>query len=607
MENAEKMGFRETLGLLGYGFGLVRRLTPGYVTCVMLRSFVVAAQPLVVLFFSARIINQLAGGQDLGAILSYVGITVGLSFFMAVVRAGLTLEIQTSSGWDQMYNRMLMMQAEHFTQIDYGHTEDSKVSETLARMDTQAMGNGLGIMNMYYFPPMVLENLFTLILAVLLLTGLSAGAGITALQGIGLYGFFALGLLVAIKYRSGQAAVLHKLFEENEKANTAAMFYNEYIKYDRAAKDIRIYKQVNPLEKIFADSFNTRVWMSFFFYDGRINGFTTAVLSAVGGGFFLVAGFNALAGTGTIGGVVQSVGAAVALVTAIGTVAAIGGQLYNNAQFLKPMQEFLELPERLAKGSISVPKAESYQIEFCNVSFKYPGAEEYALRDLTMHFNAGERMALVGPNGSGKTTMIKLLCRLYDPTEGEILLNGINIKEYDYDEYTALFSVVFQDYELFPLWLGHNVAVADDFDADEIKKCLASAGFSDRLATMPKGLETVLYKSFDEDGTTVSGGEAQKIALARALYRDAPMVILDEPTAALDPLAEYEVYSTFDSTIANKTAVFISHRLSSCRFCHDIAVFEKGRLVQRGKHETLLADSEGLYAQLWDAQARHYV
>jgi len=203
--------------------------------------------------------------------------------------------------------------------------------------------------------------------------------------------------------------------------------------------------------------------------------------------------------------------------------------------------------------------------------------------------------------------MIKLLCRLYDPTEGEILLDGVNIKEYDYAQYTALFSVVFQDFCLFPFELGANVAAGKTYETERVTACLEGAGFTERMQSMADGLDSMLYKTFDEDGTQISGGEAQKIALARALYRDAPFVILDEPTAALDPIAEYEVYTTFDETIGSKTAVFISHRLSSCRFCHDIAVFDDGHIVQRGEHDELLTKEDGLYRQLWDAQAQHYV
>ena len=171
-----------------------------------------------------------------------------------------------------------------------------------------------------------------------------------------------------------------------------------------------------------------------------------------------------------------------------------------------------------------------------------------------------------GRTEAGKTTFIKLLCRLYDPTEGSILLNGIDIKKYDYNEYVGIFSVVFQDFRLFSFPLGQNVAAGVDYDRGRVEACLKEAGFGGRLRDMPDGAETCLYKDFDEKGVEISGGEAQKIALARALYKDVPFVILDEPTAALDPIAEYEIYSIFNEIVGDKTAIYISHRLSSCRF-----------------------------------------
>lgn len=605
-----KLTFRETMGLLGYGFKLVNKLTPAYLPCMLLRALISAAQPLAVLFFSARILNELSGARDVRAITIYAAATVGLAFLLSASKALLTREIETAAGWERAYHRMQMMQAERFTQMDFVYAEDSKLSEILARMDTQAMGNGLGLMNMFYFPPRVAENFFSLIFSILLLSGgLSAGSGVSGWPAAVLYALFAVGLFVTMKYRSREKVVLERVYAENAKANTASGFYHQYIKAEQAAKDVRIFNQAEALGKIFRESFSTKSWLSFFFFEGRLSGFSLGMLAAVSGGFYLLTGYGALGGTAMVGGIVQSVGAAGALATAVGTLVSICGQLYNNGAFLRPMREFMTLPDVLVKGTrpIPSPKRHDYQFEFRNVSFRYPGAEAYALSDLNLKLNTGHRMAVVGLNGSGKTTMIKLLCRLYDPTEGEILLDGVNIKEYDYEQYTALFSVVFQDYMLFPLWLGQNVAIGEGFDEERVVKCLGGAGFSERLSAMPEGLDTVLYKDFDENGTQVSGGEAQKIALARALYKDAPMVILDEPTAALDPIAEYEVYTTFDRTIGGKTAVFISHRLSSCRFCHDIAVFDGGRLVQRGSHESLLEDKNGRYFELWNAQAQHYV
>jgi ATP-binding cassette subfamily B protein len=201
--------------------------------------------------------------------------------------------------------------------------------------------------------------------------------------------------------------------------------------------------------------------------------------------------------------------------------------------------------------------------------------------------------------------MVKLLVRLYDPTEGRITCNGVDIRELDYEEYKKVFSVVFQDFCLPSLALGQNVAASSEYDAALAKECLDLAGFDFKDMT----LDTCLYKDYDKNGVQISGGEAQKIALARALYKSrigANFIILDEPTAALDPLAESEVYSSFDKLTGGATSIYISHRLSSCRFCDSIAVFHQGELLEQGTHEVLL-ERGGKYAELWKAQAQYYV
>lgn len=223
-----------------------------------------------------------------------------------------------------------------------------------------------------------------------------------------------------------------------------------------------------------------------------------------------------------------------------------------------------------------------------------------------MKFKIGQKLAVVGMNGSGKTTFIKLLCRLYDPTEGKILLNGIDIRKYNYKEYMMIFSVVFQDFKLFSLTLGENVAAKINYDEEEVKSALKKSGFYNRLSTMPECLNTYLYKDFNKKGIIISGGEAQKIAIARAIYKNAPFIILDEPTAALDPIAEAEIYEKFNEITGDKTAIYISHRLSSCKFCDKIVVFHEGSVIQTGTHQELAADKNGKYFQLWTAQAQYY-
>lgn len=246
------------------------------------------------------------------------------------------------------------------------------------------------------------------------------------------------------------------------------------------------------------------------------------------------------------------------------------------------------------------------EITFQNIFFQYPGTGRPALENVSLTLKPGQKTAVVGMNGSGKTTLVKLLCRMYDPDRGRILFNGVDIREYDYKSYMGLFSVVFQDFKLLALPVGENVAAAKEYDVDKVQDCIAKAGLAERVQRMGKGVSTSLYRDIDEDGVEVSGGETQKIALARALYKDAPFVVLDEPTAALNPVSEHEIYSRFEKLVGEKTAVFISHRLSSCRFCDEILVFHEGRLVQRGTHQELLKDQRGQYYKMWQAQARYY-
>ena len=202
--------------------------------------------------------------------------------------------------------------------------------------------------------------------------------------------------------------------------------------------------------------------------------------------------------------------------------------------------------------------------------------------------------------------MIKLICRLYDPTKGEILLNGVNIKKYNYEQYVKLFAIVFQDFKLFSTTIKNNVAFTLEETNETIKKYLYQAGLKDMINNLEEGIDTYLYTDFAEKGIEVSGGEAQKIAIARALYKDSPFVILDEPTSALDPVSEYEIYTKFDELVKNKTSIYISHRMASCRFCNNIIVIENGSVTQHGNHENLLQDKNGLYYTMWETQSQYY-
>lgn len=252
-------------------------------------------------------------------------------------------------------------------------------------------------------------------------------------------------------------------------------------------------------------------------------------------------------------------------------------------------------------------EAKAYEFIFEDVSFKYPETDRYALRHLNLTLKPGERLAVVGLNGAGKTTFIKLLCRLYTPTEGRILLNGKDIQSIDRRAYYMLFAPVFQNIEVFAFSMAENVAMKMGDEVNEVfaKACLEMAGLGEKLETLSEGVKTQLLKVIYEDGIDLSGGEKQKLAFTRALYKDAPIVLLDEPTSALDALAEYRLYQEFDELIGSKSAVYISHRLSSTRFCDHIAMFEGGELVEYGSHDSLL-EKGGAYGKMFEVQAQYY-
>ena len=332
------------------------------------------------------------------------------------------------------------------------------------------------------------------------------------------------------------------------------------------------------------------------------------ITTIITGFIYVFTCLKAWGGAFDVGSITQYVGAATAMVDNIFALTGLIGVLEANTGYLEKTFEFLDIPNAMYQGSLTTEKRADrrYEVEFRDVSFQYPGSDIWALRHVNMKFKVGKRLAIVGENGSGKTTFIKLLCRLYDPQEGQILLNGIDIRKYRYDDYMNIFSVVFQDFQLICQPLGANVAGSMHYDRNRVQKALVDAGFGERLASMEKGLDTMIYKKLSEDGVDVSGGEAQKIAIARALYKDAPFIILDEPTAALDPIAEAEIYGKFDKIAGDKTAIYISHRLSSCKFCDEIVVFHEGEVIQQGTHVSLVADTNGKYFQLWNAQAQYY-
>ena len=374
----------------------------------------------------------------------------------------------------------------------------------------------------------------------------------------------------------------------------------------REGKDIRIYRAQPMIKNALREEERDRM------VDGesrleRKAGLLDGSLSGLlMGGAYLFIVLRALSGALSAGSIVLFAAAVYRFSESLKTLSKSMNEIRMNARRMESTFEYLALPDRMESGGMSMrPEDGCGAVEFQDVSYTWPGAAVPALSHVSFRLEPGRKIAIVGMNGSGKTTMVKLLCRLYDPDGGRVLLNGRDVREYDYEEYLRRFSVVFQDFQLLALPLGENVAGRKDYDAARVRDCLEKAGFGKRLQRMKDGLSTFLYRNMDQDGVEISGGEAQKIALARALYKDAPFVILDEPTAALDPIAEAEIYEQFSQMTAGKTAVYISHRMSSCKFCDRIIVLDHGRIAEDGTHDTLLAN-HGIYANLYETQAQYY-
>ncbi len=573
--------------------------------------------PYIQLMLSAYLLDSIVEGRPFSDILFITAITlVGI----------LLLNFLASSIWNRMevrresiyhlYNFSTEMK---MLQMDFSRIDSPKVKELQERM-WRDNNWGAGINSLFWQVNSIVYRCFDIIGAIIL--------GVPVVRYMihsGEYSaLFVLLVLVVIVVIGMKAGIYFKKkhhnymfwWPEGEEKKELVEFGWEFASgsgfHYKNGKDVRIYQSYGLMEH-WTTGLYTRKKYRRRLIDGAVgfageSAVSVMVQNAIGGGAYLMVTIVALAGAVSIGNVVRFAGCLQKLMTSV------YGLFHDIVEFALTARkqistiEFLELSDDMYKGKLPVEKRSDneYQIEFRDVSFRYPGSEQYALKNFSMKLKIGEKLAIVGMNGSGKTTMIKLMCRLYDPDEGEILLNGVDIRKFKVDEYSKLFSVVFQDYILFPYELAQNVAVDVEYDSGLVKKCLNDSGFGERLESLEQGERTYLYKDFDDSGIEISGGEAQKIAIARSVYKDAPFILLDEPTAALDPLAEYEIYSNFDRIVGNKTAIYISHRLSSCRFCEKIAVFHEGKLVQYGSHDQLVQDEAGKYYEMWNAQAQYY-
>lgn len=379
------------------------------------------------------------------------------------------------------------------------------------------------------------------------------------------------------------------------------------------AKDIRIYGMLGWLNGLLGEFQKERfAWTKKVTYISFMGICISGVLTFLREGLaYAILITMLINGTISVGDFVFYFGAIMGFSTWLGNIVSNVNDIVGKAIKIGYYREYFEIEEQYNHGlgcSLPLPEELPVEIEFCNVSYQYPSAEteQFALKNINLKINKGERLAVVGMNGAGKTTFVKLLCGLYYPTSGFVKLNGRSVTEYNIEEYYTLLSVVFQDIYLLPISIAEFIASKDkDLDYEAIKRAIQLAGLSQKIESLPNGIHTRLMKGVFDDSIDLSGGEKQKLMLARALYKDANVIILDEPTAALDPIAENELYLKYSELTSGKTSIYISHRLASTRFCDRIILIDHGEIIEMGSHNELMKQN-GEYAHLFNLQSHYY-
>lgn len=574
-------------------------------------AFAAATLPYLSLFFSARILNLLLAKSYRACLYTVVVFLLtqyGLGLFEKICRQYLDgqKELCLARTEQKITAKALELEFEKF--------EKTETMDAIRRTNVSSMGSGnVGdqLIVIHTLITSLLSVLYALffLLRLFLLSDSSRNNFFTSsfsMLALLLLCGVQLALSSRINRRSTQKKI--ELNQGNDHSNSVANYLVNVMLEERRADDIRIGHLDHFLDVQFGKAMEhfLPMYLDFARFSAITDG-KNALLSLLSNfAAYLVIGARALYGVLPIGDVLLYAGSVTRAMSDLQTFLATGSEFDYINSYLSTYEDFIAQPSMAYDGTLPIEKRDDGQYEFAfhDVSFSYPGTDLPVLEHVTLSFAVGEKTALVGRNGAGKTTLIKLLCRLYEPTSGYITLNGIDIRKYSYKEYTQAFSVVFQDFHLFSLPLDENIAAGTEIDEAALQSSLAKVGLTDRVQQLPQGVRTRLYNN-NGSGVDLSGGEAQRTAIARALYKDAPFVILDEPTAALDPIAEAEIYEQFSQMISGKTAVYISHRMSSCKFCDRIIVLDHGRIAEDGTHDTLLAN-HGIYANLYETQAQYY-
>lgn len=617
-KNGRTLG--EDLRLMRRGLREFERILPGQLGYVACKSVLEAVCPYVAVIAMACILGELTGGQSREKLLWYVAVSVLTVFAITIVKS--ILEARISVGYSDLFAAHEI----HLTDKAYDLPYELLESEEVRRLRDQVSGSisvsGAGMASLYWDMEVICRSLGMAVAALLLC--IRYGAQLTPGLLPGLLILTALCAWISCRMTSRRWDVAYQVFEHGAAYQRYGDYYTmNYLPDENMGMDIRIFRQ----KQLVLDESRMRCYEPFaqgkrkeMRADSLYGSIKLLGTGICGLAVYGVVAAQSLQGRVPIGNILVLYSAVTSLILALSNMAEIFTDLRNNNYHLIHYFAYMDLPEDGGADAQADERGEAEslrqevpvrEIRFEHVSFCYPGTGTYALQDVSLTIHGGEKLAIVGENGSGKTTLVKLLCRLYRPTEGKILLNGRDIWSYTQEEYGQLLSTVFQDFSLFAFSIGANVAAGRCYDRQRAEAALAQAGLREKLESLPRGLDQALSQDYEEDGVELSGGEAQKAAIARALYKDGAVLILDEPTAALDPYAEAEVYEQLFRSLKRpqgkgRTLLSISHRLSTCRYCDRVAVFCQGRLVQTGAHAQLVQEEGSAYQRLWQAQARYY-
>ena len=533
-------------------------------------------------------------------------------FKKMVIILSITFIIQMACTLSQSYNwaqwwrpikvrtKMLIKKNYKFMSLPYEYLEDKDIMDCHEKGERACDGNQMGVEGMMHLMENAAGDFFTVVVGLFIMGTLSpyVMAGMAVLA----FGSF---LIKNHTNKVCKTQIWDPLATFWRKDNYLLRTFSDFA----FAKDIRMYSLKDYLIGKYKEESKERLAaakkLEFKWWVCDTCGNFIWVFALIGVYAWLI---NAIVNSNlTVGNFTLYLGSATTFFMFMGRLFDRATQAFEMSREVDDFRSFMDLGMKETKGK-KVPEFKTYEFKFEDVWFKYPHAEEYALKKLNLTIKAGEKLAVVGLNGAGKSTFIKLLLRLYEPTKGKIYLNGVDILEYDRNDYYRIFSPVFQDVNLFAFPLKANVSMkaVENTDSERVLKNLKEAGMAKAVKKLKDGIETEVLKVVDDDGVDFSGGEKQKIALARALYKDAPVVVLDEPTAALDALAEAKLYEDFDKLVKERTSVYISHRLSSTKFCDRVAMFKDGEMVEYGTHDSLL-EAGGPYSEMFNVQAKYYL